>query len=292
MDTPLQTVIAPSVTGAVVHPGESGWLATWHLLSLDAPTVATAWTWFVARTAHVALPVAVPAAMFVAVWLLYAGDRLLDGWFGGEGLEARHRFHQRHRRGFLVAIAIAVVGLVPLVLAIPGEILRLYVGLAGLLAVWFAVVHLLARRRALRLPKELAPGAFCAAAAFIPVWASMGWEHRKLAVAAAAYGLLVTQNCLWIYAWEHEDAGIAEAHATTQWGVRWLRPLGVATVALPIVAMPFVGVERVPILLAAALAAGLLLGLDRMRGWLDRTDLRAAADFVLLTPLLIAALLR
>jgi hypothetical protein len=271
----------------------AGWLAKWHLLSLDAPTVATVWTWFVARVAHVALPPVVPAAMFVAVWLLYAGDRLLDGVAGDrEALEERHRFHHRHRRAFGVTIGVATVVLAPLALAIPVAILRSYAGLAGLLVVWFLIVHRLARDHALRLPKELMPGIFCAAAAFIPVWASVGLEHRRLAVAAAAYALLVMQNCLWIYAWEHEDADFAAAHATTRWGVRWRRPLGVATTLLPVTAMPFVSLEHVPILIAVAAAAAGLIALDRVRAYLDRTDLRAAADLVLLTPLLVAALLR
>jgi hypothetical protein len=270
----------------------AGWLAMWHLLSLDAPAVAAVWTWFVARAAHVALPAVVPVAMFVAVWLLYAGDRLLDGLAGGEGLEERHRFHRRHGLAFGVAMGVAAVLLAPLVAAIPREMLRLYVGLAGMLAVWFLAVHLIARRGVLTLPKELMPGVFCAAAAFIPVWADIGVEHRRLAVAALAYGLLVTQNCLWIYAWEHEDAGGTAAHATTRWGLRWLRPLGVVTMVLPVAAMPFAGIERVPILIAVAAAAAGLFALDRIRAFLDPTDLRAAADFVLLTPLLVVALVR
>ena len=97
-------------TQVVPAVGTSGVLALWHLLSLDAPTVAVIWTWFVARAEHVRLPWATPAAMGIAVWMLYAGDRLLDArvldgvrtaWTG-ERLEARHLFHYRHRRGFLV----------------------------------------------------------------------------------------------------------------------------------------------------------------------------------------------
>ena len=53
-------------------------LTLWHLLSLDAPTVAVLWTWFIARTNHVHLPLASLAAMALAVWILYAADRFLD----------------------------------------------------------------------------------------------------------------------------------------------------------------------------------------------------------------------
>ena len=50
----------------------------WHLLSLDAPTVAALWTWFIAATNHIHLPLSSPLAMFIAVWTLYAADRVLD----------------------------------------------------------------------------------------------------------------------------------------------------------------------------------------------------------------------
>lgn len=53
-------------------------LVYWHLLSLDAPTVAMLWTWFIAKTSGVRLPWASVFAMGVAVWVLYAADRLLD----------------------------------------------------------------------------------------------------------------------------------------------------------------------------------------------------------------------
>ena len=53
-------------------------LVLWHLLSLDAPTVAALWTWFIAEACHVHIPLLSTLAMAVAVWTLYAADRLLD----------------------------------------------------------------------------------------------------------------------------------------------------------------------------------------------------------------------
>jgi hypothetical protein len=54
-------------------------LHLWHLLSLDAPSVADLWTWFIAATLRARIPRFVPCAMFLMVWILYVGDRLLDG---------------------------------------------------------------------------------------------------------------------------------------------------------------------------------------------------------------------
>ena len=78
----------------------------WHLLSLDAPTVAAVWVVFVGRSVGVRLPWVEPAAMFVAVWMIYAADRLLDarvldaGGGKGDGLEDRIGFITRTAMDF------------------------------------------------------------------------------------------------------------------------------------------------------------------------------------------------
>jgi len=289
--------VVPSVQCVETSAGQShrqaqehNWLSLWHLLSLDAPTVAAVWTWFVAEATRASLPAVVPAAMFVAVWMLYAGDRLLDGVTGNEAMEERHRFHHRHRYGFAVALVVATGALVPLVVAIPWGILKLYLELAGPLFLWFAIVHSIAPARGLQLPKELIPGAFWAAAMFAPVWHGNGFQHGELAIAALCFGLLVTLNCWTIFAWEHQDVG--QAHSSTQLGVRWLREATIAGIAMPLVATLFAGPLLTPIFCAIALAAALLWMLDRSRASLQPTHLRAAADLVLLTPLVLVAALR
>jgi len=256
-------------------------LALWHLLSLDAPTVAALWTWFVARAVHTPLSPAIPCAMFLAVWLLYSTDRLLDSRdAGAEELEPRHRFHHEHRRIFAGAIVAVSVALIPLLHEIPREIFRTYCVLGGLLLLWLALIHLTARR----LPKEIAPGPFFAAAVFLPTL------HLAMIPTAVAFALLCSLNCLSIYAWEHERS-IGAAHRSTRAGVRFLTPIAIVVVVFPLALIPG-SAELTPILLAISLAAGLLLALDRLHGRLEPTNLRAAADLVLLTPLLIAPFLR
>ena len=228
--------------------------------------------------------------MFVGVWLLYAGDRLLDGVSGEEDLEERHRFHRRNRRGFLVAMVVAVAILLPLVLAIPWGLLKLYLQLVGLLFVWFGLVHGVAPGTGLRLPKEVMPGVFCATATFVPVWAAVGFQHGELDFAALCFGQLVTLNCWTIFAWEHDE--VSEAHATTQFGVRWLREATIVGVLMPLAASCLAGPYLAPIFFAIALASASLWIVAKSRASLRPTDLRAAADLVLLTPLLIAAALR
>ena len=67
MKTVSATIVVPQ-PAAMAH----GMPIYWHLLSLDAPTVATLWTIFVARACRVELPASFAGAMFLAVWIIYA----------------------------------------------------------------------------------------------------------------------------------------------------------------------------------------------------------------------------
>ena len=57
--------------------------------------MAVVWTMAGALAAHHHLRTAVAPAMFVAVWLLYVADRMMD-YRSGHNLEARHLFHGRN----------------------------------------------------------------------------------------------------------------------------------------------------------------------------------------------------
>lgn len=83
----------------------------WHLLSLDAPTVAAAWSLGFAKAAGVRLPAWVPLLLALVTWVVYIGDRLLDARTAlrteqVHQLRQRHLFHWQHRRGiFPLALA-------------------------------------------------------------------------------------------------------------------------------------------------------------------------------------------
>jgi hypothetical protein len=259
-------------------------IALWHLLSLDAPTVAALWTWFVARASHIALSPVVPAAMFLAVWILYAADRLLD-------LEARHLFHHAHRRTFLVAIAAAGLALAALIPQLDPRAVGLYCIEGALLIGWFVVLH--ATRNAHRLPKELAVGLFFSAAIFIPTLVRDA-APRPLLPAAILFAAVCSLNCLFIYAWEHEDSpeSLHPPHASTRLAVDRLPLIGGATLLANIALVIMSGRTHFAVFLACGLAALLLLALHQNRRRLTRTHLRAAADLALLTPLLLLPFLR
>ncbi len=215
------------------------------------------------------------AAMFCAVWVLYAADRLLDAR-GTVGLEARHLFHRRHRVGFRWGIALACAALALLVPRMAAAAVRMDVALAALLAGWFIVIHSGARP----LPKEFVVGMFFAAAVFVPTIAHKPEMRVQFALPAVLFGALCCLNCLFIFAWEHQGLGEAGGHRLTIAAARrvvWLA-LGLAVVCFG---------DGGLLQTAVGLSAMLLVGVHRVRGRVERTTLRAVADLVLLTPLVV-----
>jgi hypothetical protein len=269
-------------------------LHLWHLLSLDAPTVATLWTWFVAATAGVRLPAAALCAMFLAVWMLYAADRLLDARqlysdpLHTEELEPRHLFHHRHAKAFLVGIALVSPVLAVLLHRLLPKALELYALLGSLLFSWFLVIHARAAPSSTgrRLPKELAVGVFFPAAIFIPTVARDPELRLLLLPHALLFAAVCSLNCLAIYAWEHPQPRNA-AHWTTGLATRHLPGLAI-TIALAAVAVAVLTRDSFwPLASATSLSAFTLLLLDREHPRLSPLTLRSAADLALLTPLLL-----
>jgi hypothetical protein len=274
-------------------PVASRVLVGWHLLSLDAPSVAAVWTWFVARCARVELPWTAIAAMFCAVWVLYAADRLVDARDlarGGEvsGLEERHLFHFAHRRVFRWGIGAGCVALAALLPTMIVAEVRLYLTLGALLAGWFVVIH--SGRKP--LPKEFVVGVFFAPAVFTPTVARSPDMRGELLLPAVLLGALCSLNCLFIFAWEHEGSADSEAPPSTRVAAEWAVWIGCGLALASLAATGWLGAGIRGVLLAVASSAVLLVMLNGVRRRLGRTTLRALADFVLLTPVVVAGLMK
>jgi hypothetical protein len=271
----------------------------WHLLSLDAPTVAALWSWFFARAMHLRLSFVPALLLGLGTWLLYVADRILDGLRQrpGELLQERHRFHARHRTAFLVAASILVVLLAWFVLTrMHPEARRDDAWLAA-----FAILYLFAVHRrttseypnAPRLPKELAVGILFAAATAVPAWsrlsAGAGLGKAQLAPAVVFFAMLCWINCVGIEKWEACSPAhlvCAKQHASTRWASLHLRPI-VTMIALFSLAAALLAPSRglMAVYLAALLSSGLLFALDTRSSRLSPLHLRIAADAALLTPL-------
>ncbi len=299
----LLTAISPE-TGAPLGWSYISPLGLWHLLSLDAPSVATLWTYFIARCCGLHLPATELAAMFAAVWTIYAADRLLDARplrrqdaFSHASLELRHRFHDQYRPAFTVALTLAITALIILVAHMPRKTIDWFSILSAVFAAWILAVHSrpqppagagpLARRP---LPKEVAVGLFFSAAVFLPAMIAEPALRLPLSLMAVAFAALCSANCLYLYRWEH-DGDASGAHWTTRRLLPHLHTLALGTVALAAAcALLTTGTHAAGIWMlvagALALSALALVVLDRYRLRFNSLHLRALCDLVLMTPLL------
>src|SRR4051812_41591281 len=139
----------PSVSAAGTAPlvPRTPWWLWPSVLSLDAPLVAVLWQAALAKVHHVAVMPPLHAALFLAVWLIYVVDRVLDGFSMRHAarVSLRHAFYQRHRWLYLlllVPVGAAVLFYLGLT-AIPAGIL--WRGMALGFAVALYLLHYAAR---------------------------------------------------------------------------------------------------------------------------------------------------
>ncbi len=297
-------------------------VAFWHLASLDAPTVAVVWSLAFSWTGRVHLTGRVLLVLALTVWCAYVCDRILDARVldaraglqfstgsNRSALRERHFFHWRHRR--LLAPLAAAGGCVAGVMAMTflASFVRergLVLGAAAL--VYFSGVHAAPQRwrRRLSLPrpvsKELLVAVLFTAGCIVPAWSRFlapgAQESSRLWLWTPAiyFAALAWLNCWCIARWESGGEG---GHGRFERvGRRHLERMGKGTNLFAALAVAFAGLllaviasashPRSAALLGAGTASALLLGLlDRMRKHLTPLALRAGADLVLLTPVLL-----
>ena len=171
-------------------------LQAWHLLSLDAPTVAFCWVLLFAQIMRVPHAFSAAGALGCAVWLVYAADRVLDarreptGW-GNAPQDALSRLYREHAREFLLAgVAVGLLTMV-LLLALPQALVLAWLLLAAPLALYAAAVHGLGLSGRW---KAVCVGIFFAAAIALPA-AVQGGLAWPLICAAVAFGGVCRANC-------------------------------------------------------------------------------------------------
>jgi hypothetical protein len=268
-------------------------LRVWHLASLDAPTVAVVWAFSFAWVARAHLPPWLPAVLALAVWSIYAADRLLDARRAVASgalsrLRERHFFHWRHRRIFTaLAVGGAFLAAAVSLSRMPGAARERGSALVAAALVYLTRVHIhpapSKMQMKLRLPlatKELFVGLLFAAGCALPAWnrTSQPWV---LASPVCFFAVLAWLNCFAIDRWE----GGSHSCATTRIAFRGVL-LGLAGLVFAIALLAHQ--PRAAALLVAASASALLLALlDRVQDRLTPLALRAAADLALLTPLVL-----
>lgn len=293
-------------------------LHAWHLLSLDAPTIAVLWAFCFARALRQTLSPYALTLLFTGTWLLYITDRVLDGLRHNPArLRERHLFYIRHRTAALIASAPASLFLLWLVFfhMLPSA-RRADILIFGIVVAYFALIHLHSHAIEHWFPKELIVSLVFASATAAPVLVRLTPAGTQ-AVARARFVLLFLSllfaalcwlNCLAIEKWEqvYAETRMAPinfplgyslqapiAHRTTLWGQRRLRPVSIALSAIAFAASALLlhsNPSAAGLCFAAALAAVLFIPLDHSR--LSAFHLRIAADAALLTPLLLIFFIR
>jgi hypothetical protein len=275
-------------------------LEAWHLLSLDAPTVAALWSISFARAMGIHLPWHSPLILALGTWLIYVADRLLDGYRPAPStiLRERHRFHARHRTAFLSAAALASALLIWLIVDKMTTAARSEDAVLFLLSLLYMfLVHRPAIKTRSWLPKELAVGLVFAAATAVPAWSRLDSGRATLLPAIALFAAVCWLNCVAIERWENDSGlnpgGDADAHPTTRWTANHLRATALALAAIAgtagAVALAHFS-STAPLYLSVLSSSAVFVAIDRNRGRFSTLGLRIWADVALLTPVLVLPL--
>ncbi len=116
------------------------WWLWLNLLSLDAPIVAVLWQSALAHCYRVKLLPGTQITLFLAVWLIYMVDRVLDSYAPAavDRMSARHAFYRRNRKLFsMVAIPATAILLALLsLMTIPAAVMIRGATLAFLVALY------------------------------------------------------------------------------------------------------------------------------------------------------------
>jgi hypothetical protein len=281
----------------------------WHLLSLDAPTVAVAWCWFFAAAFGVSLPSTALVTLALGTWCVYIADRLLDGCRSVDmtDLRDRHWFYLRHRKPFVIAWIAAAIPLAYLILfrvqpaVRADDIVLCLIGIG-----YFLLIH--HRSEGDRFSKELFVGFLFSIATAVPTWTRLQEGRGALLAAICTFGAACWLNCVAIQTWEDAEATRegAQKHVPAsragEFRVQQNRArrraltdvlgnhLTVFAIVIGMLAVSLANVPAArpvwPLFIAVAASSLLFLALIHRNARLSALSLRVLADGALLTPLL------
>ncbi|HET9101234.1 MAG TPA: hypothetical protein VFN62_12635 [Acidobacteriaceae bacterium] len=294
--------------GLGVLPARRLWV-WWHLLSLDAPTVAVVWCWFFAASFGVYLPATALVTLALGTWCVYVADRLLDGWRSVDmtDLRDRHWFYLRHRKPFVMAWVAAALPLAYLILfRVPPAVRTDDIVLCLIGIGYFLLIH--HRSQEDRFSKELFVGFLFSIATAVPTWTRLQEGRTLLLAAMFTFATACWLNCVAIQTWEDAEArreteqndfpaGRTRALRVQQNAIS--RPaltnflgdhlpafaMGIGALALSLACLPAARLVW-PLFIAVAASSLVFLALMHHNVRLSALSLRVLADGALLTPLL------
>jgi len=254
---------------------------------------------FAQTTGH-ALSPADGAVLFLTVWIIYVGDRILDGWppKPANSLKERHLFCRWHRT-LLAAFLILATGIILWLITDRLRAVEIIAGakLGVLLVAYMAAIHTGRGRIAKALPKEIVVGLLFAVGVSLPLWSRFPQFLWHAAVPWIFFALLCSLNCVAIECWEKPRDTIPAgniAHPLVRWADPRLTQIAGALALAALIT------SLVPLhtgffawdLLAISLSALLLLILNIRRSMLSPAVLRVLADAALVLPAIILLVLQ
>lgn len=262
-------------------------------LSLDAPLVAVLWQQLFAFKLGVALPWHTPALLGLAVWIIYAADRWIEGWRLdlASAQTLRHQFYIRHRWPVFWTGLIAIIA--TLVIAVTH--LDEHTFKAGFILLIPTVLYLFShqlvhRHHPLRIPKEIIIAVIFSLGCALGPAVLAPDKIPSLLVPAALFGLLCFANCALIASWEKSvDTDHGQTSLALQLKHRWglIHALPWLLLVAGLASAAFDPAPAHPGAYCTA-ASGFLLGLlDRLQPRLGREIARAWIDFTLMTPVVL-----
>jgi hypothetical protein len=272
--------------GRQAEPARKRPLVWLNLVCLDAPLVAVAWQWLIARSLHVQVALAESGALFLTAWGIYLADRLADSVTLAVDKPAslRAKFGARHK--FLL------LGVLLLIIASDAALIWWHLDRhtirAGIILGLTAVVYLVVNHRAsyvwAKVPiKEVTIGFLFAGGTLLPLLPRAALS--SLVFPAILFACLCSLNCISIAVWDRDlDRAQGKHSVATQWprfGV-WI-PVWAALVTLGAIVLVSVDRDSGAVALCLGVSASLLGALHFAP--LSRDERTALADLVLLTPL-------
>jgi hypothetical protein len=259
-----------------------------HLLSFDAPLVAVLWQAFFAKRLHVDIRWPAFVALAISVWVIYVADRMLDG-LKADGITGsrRHDFYRRYWWNVLRATAAALIVLAVSCHFLNSMVIRNGIILAGIVSIYFVLVHVAPQRFQRWWPKELAVGILFAVGTSLATWTKLGTSRKILIVPAALFAMLCWLNCVAIEFWEWKRIRgmAAPPHPWTVWMGARLPKVALLVAA---VSTSLLAVDGLALLSGASILSAIgFLWLHRQSDRLPTDTLRVLADVSLLTPALL-----
>ncbi len=275
-------------------PRKPWWLYP-NLLSLDAPLVAVAWLYIFAKTWRVDYhPWEAYVSLGLAVWVIYVADRLLDASIhtGTTGrLEARHAFHQKYRKFFVIGAGIASITTLYLVVRYMQSPIYHYLMIGAVLVAGFFGLLMLSSQESSEVPhtKNILAGvtfAFGTAMMAHHYLPAFGIPEMLKSREFLCFAVLCTLNISAIDLWEHAHrATDIEVKASDELALTL--PLTLLGGASLVFALLDDGMVTRPFFYSTLTGAALLQILNRSRARFSIDALRVLADVALLLPLIV-----